>query len=102
VDPARSAGTRFRIVRHPDLRILRFEDESLVFNPRLWHTHFLNASAALILDCLEESPATPAELSGALVDEGGQPLLAAEQISVTMTELAGLGLIEPDDAPGAP
>jgi PqqD family protein of HPr-rel-A system len=102
VELARALDTRFRLVRHPDLRILTFDDESLVFNPRLWHTHFLNASAGLILECLGEAPASATELAGMLVDEAGRPALSAERIATAMTELADLSLIEPDDAPAAP
>jgi PqqD family protein of HPr-rel-A system len=98
VDLARARDTRFRRVEHRDLRILKFEDESLVFNPRLWHTHFLNASAGLILECLGEAPASATELAALIVDEDGRPALPPDQIAMAMSELAGLSLIEPDDA----
>jgi PqqD family protein of HPr-rel-A system len=98
VDTARTAGARFRIARHPDLRILRFDDESLVFNPVLWHTHFLNAAGALILDCLDEAPATPRELEAALCDEAGNPALPLEQIEQMLTDLMSLGIVERDEA----
>lgn len=96
MDTARTDGTRFRLARHPDLRILRFEDESLVFNPALWHTHFLNAAGTLIVDCLDEAPATPAELAAALCDEEGNPALPLDQIEQLLRELASLGLVERD------
>jgi PqqD family protein of HPr-rel-A system len=101
LDTARTAGTRFRIARHPDLRILRFEDESLVFNPVLWHTHFLNASGTLILDCLDEAPATAGELTEALCDEEGNPALPIGQIEQMLSELEALGIVE-RDIPGTP
>ena len=101
MDTARTPGTRFRLARHPDLRILRIDDESLVFNPVLWHTHFLNASGTLILDCLDEAPATPGELATALCDEAGHPALPLEQIEQMLTDLASLGIVERDDT-GAP
>jgi PqqD family protein of HPr-rel-A system len=94
--------TRFRVAAHPDLRVLRFEDESVVFNPFLWHTHLLNAAAALILDALEEAPATAAEIAAALTDETGAHVLPAEQVEQVLDELAGLALVErlPAEAPG--
>jgi PqqD family protein of HPr-rel-A system len=98
VDPARTAGTRYAIARHPGFRILRFEDESLVFNPVLWHTHFLNASGTLILDCLDEAPATPGELATALCDEEGNPALPVEQIEQMLAELESLGIVVRDPA----
>jgi PqqD family protein of HPr-rel-A system len=98
LDTAPTAGARYRVARHPELRIMRFEDESLVFNPVLWHTHFLNASGALILDCLDEAPATAAELATALCDPAGNPALPLGQIEQLLSELASLGLVERDDA----
>jgi len=86
--------TRYRVVDHPGLRILRFDDESVVFNPLLWHTHLLNAGAALILDALEEGPATADELAAALTDETGAPALPADQVASALEELAGLRLVE--------
>ena len=94
MDTARSSRARFRLARHPDLRILRYEDESLVFNPALWHTHFLNAAGTLILDCLDEAPATPAELAAALCDEEGNPALPIDQIEQLLREFTSLGLVE--------
>lgn len=97
---ARTPGARFRVVQHPDLRILRFEDESVVFNPVLWQTHLLNAAAALIVDCLEESPATAAELADALTGEGAGPGIPLTQIEQALGDLAGLGLVEPEHESG--
>jgi PqqD family protein of HPr-rel-A system len=87
--------TRFRVAAHPDLRILRFDDESVVFNPFLWHTHLLNAAAAMILDVLEDAPATAQELAAAFVDESGTPAVPIEQVERLLDELAGLALVEP-------
>ena len=94
--------TRFRVAAHPDLRILRFDDESVVFNPFLWHTHLLNAAAALILDALEDGPATAGEIAAAMTDESGAPALPADQVEQLLNELAGLALVEPvpAEAPG--
>jgi PqqD family protein of HPr-rel-A system len=88
--------TRFRVAAHPDLRILRFDDESVVFNPFLWHTHLLNPAAALILDALEDGPATADEIAAALADESGAPAIPADEVERVLGELAGLALIEPD------
>jgi PqqD family protein of HPr-rel-A system len=94
--------TRFRVAAHPDLRILRFDDESVVFNPFLWHTHLLNPAAALILDALEEGPATAAELAGGLSDESGTPAIPVAQIEAALEQLAGLALVEAVEDAGAP
>lgn len=93
--------TRFRVAAHPDLRILRFDDESVVFNPFLWHTHLLNAAAALILDALEDGPATASEVAAAMADETGAPAIPADQVEQLLNELAGLALVEPE-TPGTP
>ena len=92
--------TRFRVAAHPDLRILRFDDESVVFNPFLWHTHLLNAAAALILDALEDAPATAQELAAQLVDDSGAPVVPVDQVERLLDELAGLALVEPVAAQG--
>jgi PqqD family protein of HPr-rel-A system len=94
--------TRFRVAAHPDLRILRFDDESVVFNPFLWHTHLLNPAAALILDALEEGPATAAELAAGLSDESGAPAIPVAQIEAALEQLAGLALVEAVGHAGAP
>lgn len=88
--------TRFRVAAHPDLRVLRFDDESVVFNPFLWHTHLLNAAAALILDALEDGPATAAEIAAAITDESGAPAIPADQVGRLLEELARLTLVEAD------
>ena len=94
--------TRYRVAAHPDLRILRFDDESVVFNPFLWHTHLLNPAAALILDALEEGPATAAELAAGLTDESGTPTIPVDQVAGALDQLARLALVEAVDHPGAP
>ena len=93
--------TRFRVAAHPDLRILRFDDESVVFNPFLWHTHLLNPAAALILDALEEGPATAAELAAALSDDSGKPAIPEDQVAEALRQLAGLALVEAVEDAGA-
>jgi len=90
--------TRFRVATHPDLRILRFDDESVVFNPFLWHTHLLNAAAALILDALADGPAAAGELAAAIADEAGSPAIPPDQIEKLLGELEGLALVEPVSA----
>jgi len=90
--------TRYRVAAHPDLRILRFDDESVVFNPFLWHTHLLNPSAALILDALEEGPASAAELAAALSDESGKPAIPVDQVAEALGQLARLALVEAAEA----
>jgi PqqD family protein of HPr-rel-A system len=93
--------TRFRVAAHPDLRILRFDDESVVFNPFLWHTHLLNPAAALILDALEEGAASAAELAAALSDDSGRPAIPEDQVAEALRQLAGLALVEAVEDAGA-
>lgn len=38
------------------IRVLNFEDESIVFNPISWDAHLLNAAAAAVLELLTEAP----------------------------------------------
>jgi PqqD family protein of HPr-rel-A system len=93
--------TRFRVASHPDLRILRFDDESVVFNPFLWHTHLLNAAAAFVLDALEEGPASAEEIAAATADTAGVPAIRADEVQRLLDELAGLALVEAAPAEAA-
>ncbi len=86
--------TRYRVAPHPEFRILRFDDESVVFNPFLWHTHLLNAAAALILDALEDGPATAAEIAAAMTDESGAPAIPPGEVEQLLADLARLALVE--------
>jgi PqqD family protein of HPr-rel-A system len=44
------------------IRVLNFEDESIVFNPTSWDAHLLNAAAAAVLESLADGPRSVGEI----------------------------------------
>lgn len=69
IDPISST---VRYVAANGIRVLKFEDESIVFNPTSWDAHLLNSAAIAVLDELAHGPLTVGEvewlLSEALLD----------------------------------
>jgi PqqD family protein of HPr-rel-A system len=84
-----------RFVAAKGLRVLNFEDESVVFNPTSWDAHLLNASAAAVLDLLAQGPRSVADVEVLLTEA----LLEAEQSDATghaqrlLHEFEQLGLV---------
>lgn len=95
------ASTRWRLVDPAGIRIRRFEDEALVFNPRSWETHLLNVVATRVVDALALGPRTEVELVETLrspgIDHDGAEVEEAE-IDHFLRDLESLGLIEAADA----
>jgi len=91
-----AAGARWRLVDPRGIRIHRFDDEAMVFNPLTWETHLLNGVAMSVLDALASGPRLEAEL----LDEvwGGDaepgPGSARSEAVRFLHELDSLGLVE--------
>lgn len=51
----------------PEVKVLFFDDEAVVFNPKSWETHVLNASASLILERLLAGACGKAEVEQILL-----------------------------------
>jgi len=86
---------RWRFTDHPDIRVVRFGAEAVVFNPLSWETHLLNETAAHVVDSLRRGPQGALELAAALaedLDPESAPEAYADQVAVLMEELEGLGL----------
>jgi PqqD family protein of HPr-rel-A system len=81
--------------------VARFEDASLVLNRGSWETHFLNPEAVLVLDLLQESARSEAELARELLDraelEPAERLAYLARLHEALTELQTLGLVVCDD-----
>ncbi|MCC6609940.1 MAG: HPr-rel-A system PqqD family peptide chaperone [Burkholderiales bacterium] len=94
---------RWRFIEHPDLRIVRFGAEAVVFNPLSWETHLLNETAAHIVDALrrglQDADALATDLTAAL-DPAGSPEAYTAQIEGLLEELEGLGLVDREPADG--
>lgn len=92
------AGTRWRLVDPSGIRIRRFGDEALVFNPLTWETHLLNGAAVRVLDALSAGLRTEASIARDVWGlEGGpdRPDSARGEIGQFLEELGSLGLAEP-------
>jgi len=91
-----STRRRWQFTRHPDIRVVRFDAEAVVFNPLSWETHLLNETAAHVVGYLRRRPQSAAELAAALVQDL-DPESAAEaytdQIEALLEELEALGLV---------
>lgn len=46
-------GDSVRFVATEGIRVLTFDDESVIFNPLSWDAHLLNAAAAVVLEFLD-------------------------------------------------
>jgi PqqD family protein of HPr-rel-A system len=94
-----SAQPLWRLVSHPDARLVRFGTEAVVFNPLSWETHLLNETAAHIVETLRGGLRSIQELAAALVadlDPDSPPEVYAEQIALLMEELEDLELVVRD------
>jgi PqqD family protein of HPr-rel-A system len=90
-------GSRWRLVDPSGIRIRRFGDEALVFNPLSWETHLLNGVAMRVLDALAEGPRADTELVAELFGSdprAGEPRSMRDEIASFLGELDGLGLAE--------
>jgi PqqD family protein of HPr-rel-A system len=91
------AGSRWRLVDPSGIRIRRFGDEALVFNPLSWETHLLNGVAMRVLDALAAGPKDETELVAEIFEpdpRAGEPRSTRDEIARFLDELDGLGLAE--------
>jgi PqqD family protein of HPr-rel-A system len=92
-----ATGSRWRLVDPSGIRIRRFGDEALVFNPLSWETHLLNGVAMRVLDALAAGPKGETELVAELFGgdpRAGEPRSMRDEIASFLGELDGLGLAE--------
>ena len=93
-----AAGSRWRLVDPSGIRVRRFGDEALVFNPITWETHLLNGVAVRVLDGLFSGPRPEAELIAEVCGGDGLVEGAAsmpDEIGRFLEELESLGLAKP-------
>lgn len=90
-----SGAARFAV--SPDVRVVWFEDEAVVFCPFSWETHLLNATAAAVLEFGSDTPFSEEEMGNALAEgladaERGNALAFAR---AAIRELLELRLLTP-------
>jgi PqqD family protein of HPr-rel-A system len=93
------AGSRWRLVDSSGIRIHRFGDDALVFNPVTWETHLLNGVGMRVLEALSTGAKDEIELVAEIfVTDGGGEAVAAkrDEIARFLDELGKLELVEPD------
>lgn len=90
---------RWQLAHPEDTAILRFDDEALVFNPESWETHFLNDSAAFVLESLLDHPQSVEALVAAVKGASDAPLPDAfgDQVADLLHQLESLGLVSAHD-----
>jgi len=94
-----AAGARWRVVDPRGIRIHRFDDEAMVFNPLTWETHLLNGVAMSVLDALASGPRTEARLLDEVWrgDRELEPGSGRDAALRFLHELDSLGLVERAD-----
>ena len=99
------AGSRWRLVDPSGIRIQRFDDDALVFNPITWETHLLNGVGMRVLDALAAGPRREVELVAELYGGDADDADFAskrDEIARFLDDLATLGLAEAvEEAAGA-
>lgn len=94
VRPAPS-GDSVRFVAARGIRVLTFDDESVIFNPLSWDAHLLNAAAAVVLEFLERPRAigeVEQLLREALLEE--QQGDAPAHVRLLLQQFEQLGLVQ--------
>ena len=69
-----------RFAAREKIRVVHLDDEVVVFHPRTWASHVLNASAAAVLEFVSERPRGRDEIEALLarlLDPSEQPLLSS-------------------------
>jgi PqqD family protein of HPr-rel-A system len=87
---------RWQLADPRETAVLRFDDEALVFNPASWETHFLNESAAYVLEALLERPRSVEEIVAAVAAEATVPDRFGHQVEALLHQLESLGLVRAD------
>jgi PqqD family protein of HPr-rel-A system len=89
---------RWQLADPRETAVLRLDDEALVFNPASWETHFLNESAACVLEALLERPRSVEEIVAAVAieSESTVPEGFGHQVEALLHQLESLGLVRAD------
>ena len=90
---------RWQVAHPDDTAFLRFDDEALVFNPESWETHFLNDSAAFVLESLLDHPQSVEEIVALVNRASGGPMPDefGDQVADLLHQLESLGLVSAHD-----
>ena len=80
----------------PDLHVVDYEEESVVFNPITWDTHVLNAAAAQVLSMCAGAGCTTTQVAHALTLwlNADEAVYALEHATNTVEALKALRLVD--------
>ncbi len=90
-------GTYWRAVDSDDLRVVDFENCSMVFNPTTWDTHYVSPLVGAVLGLLRESAFPAASIASELAATPDEVDALAGPILAVLSQLAGFGLVTPED-----
>ncbi len=81
----------------PNIAVIDYDEESVVFNALTWDTHVLNAAAAQVLAMCRDHGCTLAEVTEALQHclHAQEARFASAHAMETLDALQSLGLINP-------
>ena len=94
-----SEAPKWRLRLSEQVRIARFGDEALVFNPLSWQTHLVNDSTLQVIEALRRGSCSVVALAQLLYGselEGDDATQAESIVTSLLEELRLLGLCEPE------
>jgi PqqD family protein of HPr-rel-A system len=93
------SGVRWRLSETAVAALVeRLGDETVLFNPAAWTTHYLNAAASILFDELAAGPRSEDELAvtlGAAYDEPADAPGLRTQVAAALRDLASIDLVAP-------
>lgn len=77
----------------PDLRVVDFDNCSMVFNPTTWDTHYVSPLIGAVLGLLRESAYPVESIASELAANPDDVDALAEQVLSALSQLATFGLV---------
>ncbi len=91
-----SVNTAWRAIDDPDLRVVDFDNCSMVFNPITWDTHYVSPLIGAVLGLLRESPYLPTVLAFELAASPDDAVAMVDPVLSALSQLAAFGLVTSD------
>ena len=83
----------WRAIDDPDLRVVDFDNCSMVFNPTTWDTHYVSPLIGAVLGMLRESAYPVESIASELAANPDDVDTLAEQVLSALSQLANFGLV---------
>ena len=88
--------TVWRAIDDPDLRVVDFDNCSMVFNPITWDTHYVSPLIGAVLGLLRESASPAVGLASELAANPDDEAAMLDPILSALSQLAEFGLVTSD------